>query len=106
MSDWEKLEPLTEPAWNGCANCPPKPISLTMEHRLAVGFGIVSVWCDDERVWSGDNWLKKMRSVERAARRDPDHSWTVHFYGPLNEVRYQRHGRDEWHLVEKGDGFA
>ena len=77
-----------------------------MEARLCVGFGIVTVKRDNEPVWSGDNEFKKLRSVEREARRSPGSHWTVTFYGPLSGAVYERRGRDSWVLIEKLDGFA
>lgn len=96
---------LTEPIVF-CLNCPPKPTLLSMNAILGVGFGSVTVSRDGEVVWSGDSWSKKVRSVERQARREPGRDWRIVFYAPLYEVEYQRHDRDTWHLIRRGEGFA
>lgn len=87
--------------------CPPESAPrLSMEDRLDVGFGLVWVQRDGTDVWVGNNQLKKMRSVERQARRRPDAAWTVFFDGPMRGALYERRGRDEWVLVKTTEGFA
>lgn len=87
--------------------CPPPPEeSLSLETRLSVGFGWVSVQCDGQTIWHGDNDRKKLKSVERQARREPYRRWTVEFYGPMSGAIYERKGRDEWVLISKNAGFA
>jgi hypothetical protein len=86
--------------------CPPEPRgTLSLETRLSVGFGYVTVERDGERVWQGDNWQKKLKSVERQARREPGR-WTVEFYGPMIGTTYERQARDEWVLIARNEGFA
>lgn len=77
-----------------------------METRLYVGFGLVTVKADEETIWLGDNEYKKLRSVERQARREPNRRWTVEFYGPLSGSTYERQVRDTWVLIGKNEGFA
>lgn len=87
--------------------CPPPPKeSLSLETRLCVGFGWVSARRDGETVWQGDNGQKKLKSVERQARREPDRKWTVEFYGPMIGTTYERQARDTWVLIDRNDGFA
>jgi hypothetical protein len=77
--------------------------------QLAVGFGDTIVTKDGQRIWHEMQWpnrVRRLRSIERLARLDPDHDWQVYFYGPLSESRYQRHGHSEWLLINKGQGFA
>lgn len=44
--------------------------------------------------------------AEEAAALDPDHDWRIVLFGPLHGEVYQRHGPDQWMLVEKNEGFA
>ena len=86
--------------------CPPPPKNLlSLETRLCVGFGYVTVRCDEKVVWRGDNDRKKLRSVERQARRESGR-WTVEFYAPLSGATYERRGRDTWELISTNEGFA
>lgn len=85
-----------------------------MDAHLGVGFGDVTVTRDDEHVWSEmeevggtDHFTDKTAAyAEGLAATDPDHDWRIRFYAPLSERLYQRHGPDEWVLVETGMGFA
>lgn len=96
--------PVTE---SGVIACPPPPKkTLSLETRLCVGFGYVTVMADDERIWQGDDEFKKLKSVERRARREPNRRWTVEFYGPLSGHTFERQARDTWVLIASNEGFA
>jgi hypothetical protein len=65
--------------------CPPPPKeSLSLETRLCVGFGWVSARRDGETVWQGDNWQKKLKSVERL---EPIHTAQVLTYLRLSGLK-------------------
>lgn len=59
---------------------------------------------DDPASPEPDYWT--VSRVERLARQDPDHDWRIVLLGPLHGEVYQRHGRNQWVLVESNQGFA
>jgi hypothetical protein len=83
-----------------------------MNRRVAVGFGYAAVTKDREEVWheprEWTSWedLPTVQTFENMARRDPDHDWRAIMDGPLHGETYQRHGPNEWVLVESNQGFA
>jgi hypothetical protein len=87
--------------------CPPPPYkTLTVTKTcLAVGFGIVTVTKDGERVWEGDDETVMLYHFEKLARKDPG-EWKVEFYGPLSGQTYKRVGLNNWELESKNGGFA
>ena len=113
MSNWTKLEPLTEQQAgfrSGCFTCGPQPMAILMHASIAVGFGYAGVTRDGLEVWSesdavdGEVW--EVQDAEDEALKDPDHDWRIIFHGPLSESEYQRHSAGQWVLVRKGQGFA
>lgn len=98
---------LTEPAPEydnfGCGY---RPITLDLRRRMQVGFGSVVVSRDGETVWSGDTGRISARHFEKKAAIEPDHDWRIQWIGPLRGETYQRHGKDEWNLIEWNEGFA
>lgn len=65
------------------------------------GTGMVD---DPDEAGEPEYW--QVSDVEKLAAIDPDHDWRVVLHGPLHGETYQRHGPDEWNLVEKNQGFA
>lgn len=121
---WEKL-PALPGRINPCLCCPPIPGKACLEKLVAVGFGSAMATRDDECVADGESGLlfvhgnsKKCREpkrlerfitfadIEKLAVKDPDHDWRIQLHGPMHGETYQRHGPEEWMLVEKNDGFA
>lgn len=102
-----KRPALTEaaPAYDNYG-CGARPITLDLRRRMAVGFGSVAVTRDGEHVWQGDTARISARHFERKAALDPDHDWRIEWIGPLRVEVYQRHGKDEWSLIEWNEGFA
>jgi hypothetical protein len=84
---------------------PPSPAWLSMESRCAVGFGIVTVTLDGERIWSGDDERMSVRHFEDMARKRPG-LWRIKFEAPLSDATYERRDNNKWELVERGQGFA
>jgi len=102
---WIKLSPLPS-SHKGCLCCGALHAALSLRTPLAVGFGMVDVTRDGERIWSGDDERVWLRRFENRAAKDPDHDWRVWFNAPLYDATYQRQGEAHWVLVEKGMGFA
>jgi hypothetical protein len=87
--------------------CPPaarKVLPVRGTH-LVVGFGVVTVTCDDKTIWTGDNEHVTLYHFEKMARITPGR-WVVYFYGPLQGTRYLRTGLNTWELIETDEGFA
>lgn len=102
------LPPLEHAPHSGCLNCGAKPIHAKMNARLHAGFGVTTLLRDGEYVESHYDYetCPTFIHFENVARKDPGHDWRVRVDGPLSDVTYQRHGRNEWVAVEKGLGFA
>ncbi len=106
---WKKV-PAVDGGPNPCLNCPPIVRKLDLRRHIAVGFGYAGVTCDGEEVWTerGDEYANTwtVRKAETRARKDPDHDWRIVMDGPMHGETYQRHGQNEWVLVERNQGFA
>lgn len=107
---WAKLEPVAGDIGGG-ACCTDRPNKAPMDMVIAIGFGCAMVTKDGALVWEerpDTHWDKlwRVRKAERRARLDPDHDWRISIYGPMYSAVWQRHGRSEWVMVEKGEGFA
>ena len=110
MSEWTKLEPLPGNP-NPCSCCPPISPALSMDSRVAVGFGSAGILKDGRDIWhetAAVAWqdFPTLQTFEDMAKEDPDHDWVAYMYGPLHGEVYQRQGDDLWVLVEKDEGFA
>ncbi len=110
MSDWVKLKPLKGGS-NPCRNCPPITSRLSIESRIAVGFGFAGITKGDKEIWTeqgNEEWedLPLLIKFEVMARKDPEHDWQAVMNGPLHGEIYQRQGINHWVLVERNEGFA
>lgn len=99
MTTWKK-----QPALPGGYN-------LDAESIIAVGFGSANCTKGTEVIYSEDmipdgGEYATCGDMEKLAAADPDHDWQISYYGPLSEAVYQRHGDNQWVLVQKGQGFA
>ena len=93
----------------GCLYCGAMHKALNMNAVLAVGFGTCTVSKNSSIVYSEPQDSEEFweaRDAEELAVKDPDQDWRIHFYAPLYEAVYQRHGENHWVLIEKGQGFA
>jgi len=109
MAKWKKL-PAIEGGFGGCLNCGYQHEQLSMNTRIAVGFGEASVRKDGTLVWEEDPHTEftdcwTVMKAENLARKDPDHDWRVTLHAPMSGRVYQRQGRNLWVLVEKNRGF-
>ena len=107
---WDTL-PALHGKGGGCLNCGPRPLCLTMNSRIAVGFGMAGIFKDGKPIWMEDSKtefqeMPTLRKFELMARKDPDHDWQAIMEGPLSGRPYQRHGPNQWMLVKQRLGFA
>lgn len=104
---WEKL-PAIEGKYGGCLNCGPRPSFFPADGIIAVGFGYAGLHCDGSAVYTESNGDDDMTGAqaEELAAANPDHDWRIVLEGPLSGRAYQRHGPNQWALVEQNVGFA
>ena len=108
---WTKL-PAIEGKYGGCLNCGPRPSYFPAGGQIAVGFGYAALHRDGEPVYTepsdpkDDAEYMTGAQAEAMAAADPDHDWRIVLEAPLSSRTYQRHGPDQWALVEQGMGFA
>ena len=108
---WKK-EPAIKGTYGGCLNCGPRPSFFPAEGIIAVGFGYAALLRDGEPVWTepntddGEDEYMTGAQAETMASEDPDHDWRIVLDGPLSGRTYQRHGANEWALIEQNQGFA
>lgn len=110
---WEKL-PAIEGKHGGCLNCGPRPSYFPADGQIAVGFGYAALHRDGEPVYTeptvdedtADDAYMTGAQAEAMAAADPDHDWRIVLEGPLSGRTYQRHGAEQWALVEQNTGFA
>jgi hypothetical protein len=108
---WTKL-PAIEGKYGGCLNCGPRPSFFPAGGLIAVGFGYAALHRDGEPVYTepnepeSDDAYMTGAQAEAMAAADPDHDWRIVLEAPLSSRTYQRHGSDQWALVEQGMGFA
>lgn len=55
---------------------------------------------------AGEPMYWDVAEAEKLAALDPDHDWRITLFAPLHGEVYQRHGVNEWNLVEKNEGSA
>lgn len=108
---WTKL-PSIEGEYGGCLNCGRRPSYFPPESVIAVGFGYAALHCDGEPFYTepndppDDDAYMTGAQAEKLAAADPDHDWQIVMHGPMSGRTYQRHGPNEWALVEQNMGFA
>lgn len=94
---------------HGCLNCSNVGHTMPLDAIIAVGFGSADVTKDGEYIYSEEHGKEDYRALsefEDMAKTDPDHDWRVTMFGPLHGETYQRHGDNEWVLIESNEGFA
>ncbi len=86
---------------------------LPMEEEIKVGFGRAYlaknnefIYIHDEMTASGNCLCMTVARAEELAEADPKNDWRIHLIAPLSDCHYQRQGRQNWVLYEKGAGFA
>ena len=91
----------------GCLNCGYQHSTLPMDSTIAVGFGYAGVTKNGKEIYNenGDE-LWTVQDAENEALKDEDNDYRIHLVAPLSERHYQRQGKNNWVLYEKGMGFA
>lgn len=107
---YEIMKPIRG-GYGGCLNCGYQYSTLPMNSLIAVGFGYASVTKNGEEIYNENNLnsgdkLWTTQNAENEALKDEDNDYRIHLVAPLSERHYQRQGKNNWVLYEKGTGFA
>lgn len=107
---WKKEIPI-EGGYGGCGHCGYQYSIAPEEMLIAVGFGVAQVTKNGEVIYDensieNENDLWTLKEAEQEAIKDEDNDWRIHLVAPLSERHYQRQGKNNWVLYEKGQGFA
>lgn len=104
---FEKMKPI-EGGLSGCGNCGYQHNILPMDSLIAVGFGYAAVTKNEDEIYveTEERNIWNVMNAEIEARKEPDNDWRIHLIAPLSERHYQRQGKNQWVLYEKGQGFA
>ena len=118
MVQMKKLKPLAENMRNlskGCLNCGTVDMKAKMSRKLIQSFGGEYILKDNKMFYypnqcdlSRESWKKQktLMWIELQARKSSRHDWRLVCDMPLHKEVYQRQGKNNWVLVEKGLGFA
>lgn len=85
---------------------------LDIDTILYNGFGGYAVYKDNEIYYQGnpnEEWenFRTLRQIDRIAKKDPHHIWTVVLNNPLRGATWGRkETTGEWILLETNQGFA
>lgn len=106
-----KLPKDPNPVRGGCMQCPGTHDLLPLDEVLYMGFGGYTVTKDGNLYYEGDPngaWegFKTLAEIEVEAAKEPDADWRVVLNNPMRGGTWQRHGAEEWVLVESNMGFA
>lgn len=85
--------------------------SLPMDKVISVGFGSAMLLRNGKPVWMEDRDFEyseclTVKQAESMAALYPEDDWRIHLVGPLSEFYYQRQGKGQWLMYERGQGFA
>lgn len=94
----------------GCWCCGSSEI-LSLDTRLYYGFGGWTIYKNGEEFFRDDRDVefdryKKLSYVEKLIGNDSENEYTAFYYGSLRDATYQRHAKNTWVLINKGQGFA
>lgn len=107
----EWFKPAIESTGTNCGCCGTTTVILPLNTKLYYGFG---GWNISK---NGVEFFKDNRDVEFEDYLDLNHvenligdnvidEFTAFFNSPLRDATYQRHSKNNWVLINKGDGFA
>ncbi len=107
---WKKL-PGIRGGRHGCLNCGYTYTKLSMRGKIIAGFGGAIITKNSLTIYNEPPEIEwetapTLMKFENMARKDPDCDWRFSLDLPLRSATYQRHGKNEWVLIEKGMGFA
>lgn len=104
-------KPAIESKGVGCLCCGGTSELLELETKLYFGFGGWNIlrngqefFCDHRDVELDE--YKDLKHVEELIGDDTENEYIANFNRPLRSAVYQRHAKNYWVLIEKGDGFA
>ena len=105
---YTKLPPYKGQIYQGCLNCPPVLQKAKMNMLVGVGFGYAVIKKNDEIIFreEEDDNLPILMKFELMARKAPDFDWRCLLEAPLRSREYQRQGKNNWILIDSGQGFA
>lgn len=113
------MEKETKPLWwkpaieAGTPVCPCCPTAqlLHLETVLCNGFGGWTVNKDGSTYYQAEtnqdfDECKTLQDIEKEIPEGDQSEWIAHLWAPLREAKYQRHEKNKWVLIQKGEGFA
>ena len=112
---WWK-EPLTENIHHGCLNCGGTETKLPIRTRLFYPewtlkkngefVDIIPMIPNDEPLQEAWKNLPTVIKIENIAKKDPNNDWQIEMFMGLRGGSYQRHGDNNWILIESNQGYA
>lgn len=96
---------------SGCLCCGGTVYKLPMNTRMYQGMGGWMIVKNGELFFmdKGDKEFEDyptLMKFENEARKEPNAEWIAQVDLPLSNAKYQRHDKNTWVLIEKGEGFA
>ncbi len=106
----KKKKPLTTGS-HTCGTCRVDDTVLPMDTKIIAGFGDAYIEKNKELVYRADpnqKWetAESLLRFERMALKEPTADWRFVLELPLRSAVYQRQDKNQWVLIEKGNGFA
>lgn len=100
-----------EGSGSSCLCCPDTSEILPLGTKIYNGFGGWSINKNGEHFYSAENGLdwddfKDISYIEELIGEDTENEFTAILSTPLRDAKYQRHSKNNWVLIEKGEGFA
>ncbi len=92
-----------------CLCCPGPTETLSLDTAIYFGFGGWTIRKDGILFFQGTDDYDEAPTLlkfEELAREEPLSEWVAELYSPLRGATYQRHGYDNWVLIETNEGFA
>lgn len=105
---WKKAIPAVG---SSCICCDTTTEILNLNTKLYFDFGGWTInkngqpFFSDQRSVDFDEY-KDLNHVEALIGEDDENEYTAEVYLPLRSAKYQRHAKNIWVLIEKGNGFA
>ena len=105
------IKPAIKHIGKACACCGSVTEILPLETKLYLGYGGWNITKNGKPFFANDNDLqweenKDLAHVETLIGEDTENEYVAIFDTALRDEKYQRHTKDNWVLIETGDGFA